>query len=223
MKVRWETDEESKSRLRVFDTTGALPVLVFSKTEGQFKRRHVMVARGLEPNRSYTAQVETEDPSVNQQTFQVGGDTTQNHLFDSVHVADTTLTHLGPSATPGLEQYQVDFHAVREDGTDSVGAEVTFTLVEWVPGQGSCVSTDTGACNQALVTAPSGPGGIATLVFDGKLDFQSQGGFTEAFATDVGFATSGADVRLYFHSLDGQCGHWDQEGINGLTPSHPCL
>ncbi len=223
MKVRWETDEESKSRLRVFDTSGVTPVLVFSKTEGQFKRQHVMLARDLKPGRSYSAEAETEDPSVNQQTFQVGGDTTQSHLFESVHVADTTLTHLGPSSTPGLEQYQADFHIVREDGTDSVGAEVTFTLVEWVPGQGSCVSTDPGACNQALVTAPAGAGGIATLVFDGKLDFQAQGGFTEAFATDVGFATSGADVRLYFHSLDGQCGHWDQEGLYGLTPSHPCL
>jgi len=223
MKVRWETDEESKSRIRVFDTTGVTPVLVYTRTEEQFKRRHVMVARGLEPGVSYAVEVETEDPRVNRQTFPVGNDTMQSHLFQSVHLADTTLTHLGASpTTPGLEQYQVDFHVVREDGSDSVGAAVTFTLVEWVPGQGSCVSTDAGACNQALVTGTSGSGGIASLVFDGKLDFLSQGGFTEAFATSVDFPTA-ADVRLYFHSLDGQCGHWDQEGINGLTPSHPCL
>ena len=108
-----------------------------------------------------------------------------------------------------------EHHAVDEDGND-LDTEVTFTLVEWVPTQGSCVSTaaSPNPCNQGpLVAQPTGTGGISTLTFEGKLDFLGQSGVAEAFATAVDFPSTSSEVRLYFHSLDDQFGHWGQATV----------
>lgn len=217
LKARWRTDEESKSRIRIFDVTSGSPgPLVYENDEEQFKRYHVMVARNLEPERTYEVEVEAEDPSGRTSTKTLGTThTTQNHLFDSVHLASTTLTHLGTNPN-GTEQYQLDFHVVDEHGGNVQGAEVVGGILEWNENLNNLVAT-------VPASFPvSGANGVASVTFNGQLDFTGQPGVTEGVAIDVTFVNTLADVRLYFHSLDGQCGHWNQIGLYGGTPADPC-
>lgn len=217
-KVRWSTDEESPSRLRIFEqVSGGPEVLVFEGEEPQLKRYHVMVGRGLEPGRTYRAEVEAEDPSGNLSTppHDLGLFTTQSHLFDSVHLASTTITHLATNPN-GTERYQLDFHVVDEDGNDVQGAEIVGGVLEWNEGLLNKVAT---VPNPLPVT---GANGVATVVMNGQLIFGGLPGVTEALAIDVSFVNTGADTRLYFHSLDGQCGHWSQVGLYGGTAIDPC-
>lgn len=220
-KFRWTTDEESRSRLRIFEQTSAGPppveVLVYEDVEPQFKRYHVMVGRGLQPGRTYRAEVEPEDPSGNvpPQPHDLGTFTTQGHLFDSVHLASTTITHLSTNPN-GTERYRLDFHVVDEDGNNVQGAEIFGGFLEWNEGLANTVPN---VPNPLPVT---GPNGIATVTMNGQLNFNGLPGVAEALAIDVTFTTTGADDRLYFHSLDGQCGHWNQVGLYGGTAIDPC-
>lgn len=227
LKARWTTDEESKSRIRVFEILNPPPPppnppeqLVYENDEQQFKRYHVMVARKLEPGRTYRVEVEAEDPSGRTATQTITTPTptttTQNHMFQSVHLASTTVTHLGTNPN-GTEQYRLDFHVVGENGQNIAGAQILGGVLEWNVGLNNTAGT---VANPPPVT---GANGIATAVMNGQLNFGGQPGVTEALALDVTFPNPpGVDNRLYFHSLDGQCGHWGQVGLYGGAASDPC-
>jgi len=205
VKARWTTDEESVSRIRVYEQPPSVPTetLVYENDEQQFKRYHAMVARGLNPGRNYRVEVEAEDPSGRTAVQTLGTFGAQSHLFQSVHVESTQIAHLQTNPS-GTERYRATFHVIDEDGQDVNGAEVTFGLLEWNVGLNN---------TQAVfpLTALTNSSGIATLDFDGVLLFGGQHGIAEAVVTDIQFpGPTPVDTRLYFHSLDGQFGHWGQ-------------
>lgn len=219
LKARWTTDEEATSRIRVYEQTPFGQQLVYENDEEQFKQYHVMVARNLQPGRTYRVEVVADDPSGLQTVQTVVNPapttTTQAHLFESVHLASTTITHLGTNPN-GTEQYRLEFHVVGENGQNIQGAEIFGGILEWNIGLGNLFPK---VANPPPVT---GPNGVATAVINGNLDFLGLPGVTEALALDVHFTNTQADDRLYFHSLDGQCGHWAQVGLYGGAASDPC-
>ncbi len=206
VKARWTTDEETTSRIRVFERApgSTAETKVFEHDEPQPKRSHSMVGRKLRPGFVYRVELEAADPSGNFRTTSLPLFTTQSHLMDSVHIASTTLTRLSTNPN-GTERYRAQFHIVDEDGNNVQNADVFFGLVEWVPGTGTTqVATFTSGLSNAS--------GIASLDFDGVKLYAGAVGVAEVTAQDVTFST-GADTRLYFNSLDGQFGYWGQATV----------
>jgi DNA-binding beta-propeller fold protein YncE len=196
-KVRWRTDEESRSRIEVFPPGGGPPAVpVAVKEERQFKKSHVLVVRGLPPGQNFDVHVVTEDPaaSANQARHVIPNAATPAPLFANVHIKQTTLTFSGANATAAFE-------LVDELGVPLPGATVAFQAVEWIPGSGNATSTHTTAASNAL--------GIAQLTF-ATVNGPGAGAILEVFADDV---TDVAGTRLYFHPLDGQFGFWKQEPV----------
>lgn len=191
-KVRWSTDEESMSRVRVFQGG----TLVWSDEDRVFKRGHVMVARGMVPAQSYRIEVETEDPAGNMAVASIPL-TQQAHLFQSSHLQVTTLTQLGINGN-GTVNYRVDFTVVDETGSLLANPTVTFDVVEWTPGAGNVTQIG------LATTGSSGPGN-ANRVFTSQLT-QGSGGTLEV----VGRSVADPSNRLHFHPLDGQFGFWAQ-------------
>jgi DNA-binding beta-propeller fold protein YncE len=230
MKVRWTTDEESTSRLQVYrmdPVTFGLQsqsrslvtqqptqpvqtgVLVFDREDTQFKKQHVMVARGLKPELTYRAIVLAKDPSGNTSRRALPDEIMQDHKFDSVHVTLTTLQHTGTNAN-GTHNYTASFTVVKENGQPLAGAKVKSSLVEWTTA--ACPPGFTaGTCSVVTVppeTAPSNSSGVATVSFSGTKVFSI--GTAEVFVTAVDDPTS---HRLYFKPLDGQFGFWAQAAV----------
>lgn len=199
-KLRWSTDEESVSRIRVIDTASGSVVHVGE--DRTFKKSHVMVARSMQPNRTYRIDVETEDPAIppNTNAGSVPSVTLvqQPHLFLSSHVQQATLTLVPPIGIGAPVKYRADFTLVDETGAPVANPVVTFDVVEWIPGAGNQPT-------QNLTTnASSGPGN-ASRIFT-TTNVQGSGGFVEVIARSV----SDSSNRLYFHPLDGQFGFWAQ-------------
>lgn len=213
MKVRWTTDEEATSRIQVFRIPGpGQPgVLVFDREEGQPKKQHVMVARGLKPELTYRAMVVAKDPGGNVSRRVLADETMQNHFFDSVHVTKTELEHTGVNPD-GTHNYTARFTLVKEDGQPLGGATVESTLVEWAAAACPPPPLSPGACSTVKDPPTSGTSdpltGIATVSFTGLKVFS--GGTAEVFVREV---ADPASHRLYFRSLDGQFGFWGQAAV----------
>ena len=135
-------------------------------------------------------------------------------------------SHVGnPPVPPGRRPRPVDGadrgaaprHVVDEDGNGVAGAEIAARPLEWNEG---LLNTVTNLLPNPLPL--TGGNGIATVTIDGQLNFNGLPGVAEALVLDVTFANTLADDRLYFHSLDGQCGHWNQVGLYGGTAIDPC-
>ncbi|HXU46485.1 MAG TPA: hypothetical protein VN783_13240 [Thermoanaerobaculia bacterium] len=221
MKVRWTTDEESKSRLQIFRVPagGGAAVFVREFQEKKFKKKHVLVARELKPGETYRPVLIAEDPSGNTGSKTLPDQAIPSPLFKSVHssdVAKPTLVRNGPGTSPGTQNYTATLTLVDENGAPVGGASVVLKLVEWASG------TCTTGCNTETIidipTATSNPTtGVVTLTFDGTRVFSS--GTAEVFVTPISTPapkqgiTDPAGKKLYFHSLDGQFGHWAQTPV----------
>lgn len=206
MRVRWKTDEETKSRLQILRVAspGGVGVLVQEFREIQPKKHHTLIARGLEPGAIYRPVILAEDPSGNIRRVNLADQTMRDHMFQSVRVASTTLVRNGPGSSTGTHNYTATVTLVDEDGAPVVNAPLVLKLLEW----------DTGACtictDDKTINVTSHPTtGIATISFDGDLVFP--GGKAEVFVEANSVADPGK--RLYFHPLDGQFGHWAQVAV----------
>lgn len=211
-KVRWTTDEEATSRVRVIDQ--ATSTEVWRGDEGQFKKQHVMVVRGLEPGRNYDLIIEGDDPAQPTNTGSStlltggGGAGTQPHLFSSVHIATTTLTTTSTICTlpsgPCFYRVVASFTVVDQDDQPVSGATVKARLVEWVTGLGTQPV-------QTATTGPSNASGVASVAFTTQLQVGS-GGTAEVIAdlTDEKVTIVDTNNRLYFHPLDGEFNYWAQ-------------
>lgn len=214
MKVRWTTDEESRSRLQIYRVPGGGLPLQFVREfrERQFKKEHVLVARGLRPGDTYRGVIVTEDPRGNSANLQLADKTLQDQLFPAGFVQSTHLRHLGPSPSGVTQRYRATFTLVNEDGAPLPNASVDFKLVEWLDAcTGAGCNTETNLCTHAsgcTLPATSDPAGRLTVTFDGVA------GSLSAATAEV-FVTNLVDPgkRLYFHSLDGQFGHWARVAV----------
>jgi DNA-binding beta-propeller fold protein YncE len=198
-KLRWTTDEESRSRVRVKNPgTGAV---LFESTDSHFKFIHTAVVREIDPAGTYDIEIESEDPFLgfaggNKQTVTFLGVATQPHLFQSAHIEKTTIPVVSGSA--GNWSVQVDFLVHDETKAPLPGAKVRFRLVEWKPGVPlTTVST-------TFVSNPANGLGIASTV----VPVLSAGAVTvEAIGDEV---TDPASNRLHFNPLSGQFGFFAQ-------------
>lgn len=207
-KVRWETDEESVSRARVFDPAGNL---VWLGEDLQFKKKHVMVVRNLRPSpvggppAVYKIELEAEDPANgaapgNKSSLSLTT-SPQAHLFQSTHIAQTTLQVIGGVIGGGQKLVRVRFKVVDEDGNAVPGAKVKFSLAQWVPGSGQPATVTNGH-----VTGPADSQGFAAAV----VTTQPTPITIEAIGRQV---VDPATSRLYFHPLNGQFGFHAQLAI----------
>ena len=201
-KLRWTTDEESKSRVRVKDPlTGNV---IFEGFEPKFKFIHSMVVRDIDPARVYDLEIESEDPFLgvaggNKQTVGISGVATQPHQFQSSHIESTSIPVV--SGSSGNWTAQVDFLIHDETGAPLPGAKVRFRLVEWQPGvAGTTVSA-------TFVSNPAGPLGVASTT----VPVQSAVPATiEAIGDEV---TDPAGNRLHFNPLSGQFGFFARRTV----------
>ncbi len=198
-KVRWITDEESRSRIRVKDPLSGN--VVFTGEELEFKFIHSMVVRDIDPANVYDLEIESEDPFIgiaggNKQTVGILGVATQPHEFQTAHIETTSIPLVGGSA--GNWTVQVDFLIHDETGAPLPGAKVRFRLVEWQPGvAGTTVSA-------TFVSNPANALGIASTT----VPVQSTVAVTvEAIGDEV---TDPASNRLHFNPLSGQFGFFAQ-------------
>ncbi len=213
-RVRWATDEESPSRAQVVETSSA--TVVWEGEEPQPKTAHTMVVRGLDPGGTYDVVLEAEDPAGRTATSTVlAGVTAQPHLFESVHIQNTTLSQLavGCTAVPGpgpgpigqlVCHYLLEarFKVVDQDGQAVAGAVVDAKLVEWTVGGGT-------EPPQLASTSASNGSGVAKVNFTTQLEPGDD--FTAEVMVDLAAASSGvtdADNKLYFHPLDGELQYW---------------
>ncbi len=210
-KIRWRTSEEANSRVRIVDTTTG--TTVYDATESQFKTQHVMVARNLTPNGSFDVLIDSTDPANPPNTGSitlVNGAVTQPHLFQSLHIANTSLAVTGAvcQVPPGTQCFSVvtaSFTVVDESNTPVQGATVGANFVEWIPGGTQFA--------QSGATGASGANGVATVSFT-TLTAIGSGAVGEVivnlFQGANAVTETGAQQRMYFHPLDGEFGFWSQ-------------
>jgi hypothetical protein len=230
MKVRFTTGEESKTRLRVFRVVGTTLQFVREFREQQFKKDHVVVARGLRPGDTYRAIIVTEDPRGNSLSVTLTDQVLQDQVFPAAVVRATALRHLGPSPSGGTQRYRATFTLVNEDGAPLPGASAAFRLVEWpnTCPTPPCANTLTDVCTHAApppgtscaFNLTSDPAGLLSVTFDGTATALSNA-TAEVFVTDLPGppgqpgppALRDPGNRLYFHPLDGQFGHWGRVAV----------
>ncbi len=194
-KVRWTTDEESKSRIEVF-LQGATGTPLQVVEEGQFKKFHSMLVRGLDPGVGYDFRIEAEDPAGNVSSV-ARTRTLDQHDFQSVHVIQTKLKKFAVSVPGNKVLVEVKFTLRDESGAPLVGAKVRYATAEWVAGGAPLIGGPT------TPTATSDPNGVLTTTFVTQLSI-GQGATVEAVVLDVDDVNGG---QLYFHPEDGQFGH----------------
>ena len=204
-KVRWDTDEESVSRVWVIDPGGNR---VWFGEDLQFKKQHVMVVRNLRPSpaggppATYQVVIQSEDPAngaaQGNRANQAVPVSPQEHLFRSTHIPLTQVADAGP-AGGGLKQVEVKFTVIDENGDPVPGARVRFSFAEWVSG-----SAQKATVTDDLTTGPADGFGVATAMVTTTLPAPLT---VEAIARQVADDNS---HRLYFHPLNGQFGFFDQ-------------
>jgi DNA-binding beta-propeller fold protein YncE len=213
-KIRWTTDRPARCRVRVAAADGANGAGGASGSPGELVwsgeglapgRRHVMVVRGLQPDRRYDVYIDAEDlarPAGRSTSGRLTGERgirTQSHLFPAVHVGETTLAAGGTDAR-GRRLLAASFRVLDEHARPVDGAVVHCKLLEWVPGRGA-----TGM--RRFDSSPS-RGGMATLTMPSELP-PGSGGIAEVVvdtAFDRGISDPGG--RLYFHPVDGEFHYW---------------
>lgn len=212
-RVRWSTDEEATSRVRVEPGGGG--AALWSGQELQFKTEHTMVVRGLDPGQTYDIVIEADDPAMPANTgsstvLTVGGGSpavTQQHLFQSLHIQQTGLSVV--TILPFTLQYvmKADFTVVDEQNQPVSNAVVSAKFVDWVPGGGT-------NSVQTAQTAPSNAAGVATVSFTTVNALFGSGGTAEVMVdlADQNVSVIDTANRLYFHPLDGEFQYWQALG-----------
>lgn len=208
-KLRWDTDEETTSRIEVFPAGLPFGTPISVREDAQPKRRHVLVARGLAPDRAYDIRIVATDPS-GRSSSRLVSTATDPFQFPSVHVASTVLS-VGSAPSGQVVPLVATFQVVDEKEQPVTGATVTFNAVEWLPGTaGSNLS------NNCLTTPPTDALGFTSLGFDSTY-VAGSGARVEVHvkgnATPQACPTRGVEDpsnRFYFTPVDGQFGHFDQ-------------
>ncbi len=212
-KIRWTTDEESRSRVRVFDTGGGLAAVAEDR---QFKTQHVEVVRGLIPGQTYTVEIESEDPANanlvgvpgNQQQLTLPTSLVmQPRLFqNAMHVEATRLAVRALSLT-GQILLRATF--TLHDGATSAPlantpVTVTFDHAEWIPGGAGVIAptsrtvtgtTDAQGRISRSFTANNlvGQGAVAEVIVRDVID---SGGFRLLFQPESGLHGFGDKINL---------------------------
>ena len=135
-KIRWLTDEESISRVRVRDSNN---VVVATSEDSTFNWQHSEVVRGLIPGQSYTVEIVSEDPSGISQVLPVAQPLgMQPRLFqNTMHVETTDIAVRAIAVGSGQFLLRATFEI--HDGATSAPlanhpVTVDFNWFEWVPG-----------------------------------------------------------------------------------------
>ena len=203
VKVRWSTDEESKSRILIQDLGG---LTLQSFEERQFKTDHVLVGRGLKPGQSYVVVIESEDPANpggigNQAQLALPAINMQPRLFtNALHVATSTLSVTG-TITPGQPvPLTATFKVVDQDGLPLQGRSIDFDILEWIPGSGNPITP------VPQTTGATDAQGVGSFSFSSTL-VAGSGGVVEVISRQVNDPITN---RLLFLPESGQFGFWAQ-------------
>lgn len=195
-KVRWETDEEAVSRVRVVPAGAS--AAVWSAELGRPMRQQTVLVRGLKPGRKYEVIIEAEDlarPANRAETRLAVR--TQLPLFRNVHLAGTSVSRQTDPVTR-QEMLLAEFQVADELDRPVEDAVVHFKVVEWTPGRG--VNT------VRFFSAPPTRGGKTLLAVPVSL----REGIAEVLIDrrfEKGIEDT-RDHRLYFHPLDGEFRYW---------------
>lgn len=197
-KVRWETEEEAVSRLRVIPAGAPAEAAVWSAELGGPARRQAAIVRGLRPGGRYEVLVEAEDLArpANRAEARLAV-RTQLPLFRNVHLAGTSVSRQTDPVTR-QEMLLAEFAVADELDRPVEDAVVHFKVVEWAPGKGPNTvrffsSPPTRGGRTLLAVPVSLPGGMAEVLVDRRF---------EKGVEDT------RDHRLYFHPLDGELRYW---------------
>lgn len=202
-KIRWETDEETVSRVSVLPAGADEPVWTGEETKPL--RNHVRIVRGLKPGRAYEVRIEAADLASppNRSEARLAGDAglrLDPPLFPSVHVAGTWLAQEAVDAATGRVELRVIFDVEDDAGRPVDGAVVHFKLVEWVPGSRKNKI-------QSFVAPPT-RGGRTSMIVPSQLRAGS-GGIAEALVDrEFGKGVVDPQNRLYFHPFDRETRYW---------------
>lgn len=187
-KIRWQTGEESKSRVRIFDAGGNL---VTMEEEETFKWQHSLVVRGLIPGQTYTVEVESEDPANANLPLVPGNTLTQTlpqplvmkpRLFqNSMHVETTNLA-VRAIGFGGQILLRATF-TIHDGATSAALANhpitVNFDSFEWVPGGAGAIT----AVPRSVTGTTDAQGRISTTYTTGPL--LGLGAIAEVITTSV--------------------------------------
>jgi YVTN family beta-propeller protein len=190
-KLRWSTNEESITKVRVHATSG--PVAYDQTFERpQFDREHVIRVRGLRPGHVYEVELFARDPSNNSTSLPpiAGAINTQAHVFQSVH-ADNVLLTPGPINMTTLQVLtSVDVTVFDEDVLPVAGATVTGKFVEWL-GTGAAIVTP------FTVSPTAGNGKVTASYLTSNI--VGSGAHVEAIVTSVNDVNGN---QLHFHPFE---------------------
>ncbi len=184
-KFRWETSGEASSRITLRDPATNNPLGTFIHRHPE--RRHVMVVRGLEPGRSYVAEIDGADANGNFAAVRTIAFTATAHFFESVHAEGVVLASTGITGG-NLELLQATITVHGEDGAPIDGATVSGRFIEWVAGQPAVITSFTSA-------APT-VAGVTTASYT-SLHVDGSGAFVEVVIDSL--ATSAGEMHFHPH------------------------
>jgi len=200
-KVCWETDEETRAHVLVIPAGASPEAAVWTADLAQPLRRHVLIARDLQPGRQYEVRIEAEDlarPAHRAETRLTVR--TQASMFHSLHVAATAVSRAADPAS-GKPALRAEFTVEDDLGQPADGAVVHFKVIEWKP--------ESGANAVRTFDAPPTRGGKTAMTVPATL---TKGGIAEVLV-DRTFEKGIEDPaghRLYFFPFDGELRYWAQ-------------
>lgn len=186
-KFRWETSGEASGRITLRDPATNVALATF--IDRRPVRRHVMVVRGLEPGRSYLAEIDGADANGNFAAVWSIPFVATAHFFESVHSETVVLASTGTNAA-NQELLQATFTVHGEEGALIDGATVSGRFIEWVGGQAATITPFSSAPTSAgVTTAPH-----TSLHVDGS------GAFVEVVVDSI--TTSAGEMHFHPHQTD---------------------
>jgi hypothetical protein len=199
-KVRWTTNEPATSVVRADRVapaalaSAATPPPAF---DGQLKREHVLVVRGLEAGVRYRLRLTGRDAAGNVAAPAFLDVATQDHLFESVHAGRVTLATLSATVTstqatttPALT-LTAEVLVVNERNLPEPGSRVSGRFVEWLPGAG-----------QAPLVTPFGPSPVTGADGRTRATYTAQHARGSGAIVEVIVDAIEDDTRLHFHPLE---------------------
>ncbi len=197
-KIRWSTDEESISRVRVLDSGGT--TVLSTHEDLQLKWQHSMVVRGLIAGQSYIAEIESEDPATppNRQVTQLPLTAQPRVFVNSMHVEKTKLAVKAISIPGGQMLMRVTF--TLHDGTTQAPlanhpVTLDYEWYEWIPGGTGAINA-----NPRTVSGTTDAQGRISGTFTTSTVVAGQPGVVEAISRNVDDPTT---FKLLFRPESG--------------------
>ncbi len=188
-KIRWTTDEESISRVRVLNSAGT--TVLSTKEDLQPKWQHSQVVRGLIGGESYTVEIESEDPAnahlpgtpPNRQQVQLPLTVNPRVFLNTMHVETTQLSVRAINVQTGQMLIQATF-TIHDGTTQAPLANHPLTLdfdwFEWIPGGTGAITA-----NPQTINGTTDGQGRVSATFTTSIVVSGQSGVVEVISKNV--------------------------------------